>query len=66
MQIEQLQKEMIAAMKAKDKPRKDAISFLVSVKKAAIDEGCRDENRLIPVRQKEQIYLRNISSVMTL
>ena len=30
MQIEQLQKEMIAAMKAKDKPRKDAISSLVS------------------------------------
>ena len=44
MQIEQLKKEMIAAMKAKDKPRKDAISSLVSaVKKAAIDEGCRDD-----------------------
>nr|WP_330420357.1 hypothetical protein [Roseburia sp. AF25-25LB] len=40
MQIEQLQKEMIAAMKAKDKPRKDAISSLVSaVKKTAIDEA---------------------------
>lgn len=44
MQIEQLQKEMIAAMKAKDKPRKDVISSLVSaVKKTAIDEGCRDD-----------------------
>lgn len=44
MQIEQLQKEMIAAMKAKDKLRKDAISSLVSaVKKTAIDEGCRDD-----------------------
>ena len=44
MQIEQLQKEMIAAMKAKDKPRKDAISSLVpAVKKTAIDEGCRDD-----------------------
>lgn len=44
MQIEQLQKEMIAAMKAKDKPRKDAISSLVSAaKKTAIDEGCRDD-----------------------
>ena len=44
MQIEQLQKEMIAAMKAKDKPRKYAISSLVSaVKKTAIDEGCRDD-----------------------
>lgn len=44
MQMEQLQKDMIAAMKAKDKPRKEAISSLVSaVKKAAIDEGCRDD-----------------------
>lgn len=43
MQLEQLQKDMITAMKAKDKPRKDAISSLVSaVKKAAIDENCRD------------------------
>lgn len=44
MQFETLQKDMIAAMKAKDKPRKEAISNLVSaVKKAAIDEGCRDD-----------------------
>ena len=44
MEIEQLQKDMIAAMKAKDKPRKEAISSLVSaVKKAAIDQGCRDD-----------------------
>lgn len=44
MQFEQLQKDMIAAMKAKDKDRKDAISSLVSaVKKVAIDEGCREE-----------------------
>lgn len=44
MQMEQLQKDMIAAMKAKDKPRKEAISSLVSaVKKTAIDEGCRDD-----------------------
>ncbi len=44
MQMEQLQKDMIAAMKAKDKVRKDAISALVSaVKKLAIDEGCRDD-----------------------
>ena len=43
MKMEQLQKDMIAAMKAKDKVRKDAISSLVSaVKKVAIDEGCRD------------------------
>lgn len=44
MQMEQLQKDMIAAMKARDKERKDAISSLVSaVKKAAIDEGCRED-----------------------
>ena len=44
MQMEQLQKDMIAAMKARDKARKDAISSVISaVKKAAIDEGCRDD-----------------------
>lgn len=43
MEFTTLQKDMIAAMKAKDKERKDAISSLVSAaKKAAIDEGCRD------------------------
>lgn len=43
MQFEKLQKDMIAAMKAKDKTRKDAVSSLISaVKKAAIDKGCRD------------------------
>lgn len=43
MQMEQLQKDMVAAMKAHDKVRKDAISSLISaVKKIAIDEGCRD------------------------
>lgn len=44
MQMEQLQKDMIAAMKARDKVRKDALSTLVSaVRKLAIDEGCRDD-----------------------
>lgn len=43
MQFEQLQKDMIAAMKAKDKDRKEAISSLISAaKKVAIDEGTRD------------------------
>ncbi len=43
MQMEQLQKDMVAAMKAHDKVRKEAISSLISaVKKIAIDEGCRD------------------------
>ncbi len=44
MKLEQLQKEMIAAMKAKDKARKDAISNLVAaVKMAGINSGNRDE-----------------------
>ena len=43
MQFETLQKDMIAAMKAKDKVRKEAISSLISaVKKTAFDEGTRD------------------------
>lgn len=44
MQLEDLRKEMVTAMKAKDKVRKETISSLVSaVKKLAIDEGCREE-----------------------
>ena len=43
MTLETLQKEMIAAMKAKDKPRKESISVLVSAaKKVAIDSGERE------------------------
>lgn len=43
MQLEQLQKEMVTAMKMRDKVRKDSISTLISaVKKAAIDAGVRD------------------------
>ena len=43
MQLAILQKDMIAAMKNRDKERKDAIATLVSaVKKVAIDEGCRE------------------------
>lgn len=43
MELATLQKDMIEAMKAKDKPRKEAIASLVSaVKKAGIDAGCRE------------------------
>ncbi len=46
MEFETLQKDMVAAMKARDKVRKDGISSLISaVKKAAIDQGCRDDIR---------------------
>ena len=44
MQFKTLQQAMIAAMKAREKERKEAISVLVSAaKKLAIDEGCRDD-----------------------
>ena len=40
MELEVLRKDMVAAMKAKDKVTKDAVSSLISaVKKVAIDEG---------------------------
>ena len=43
MTLETLQKEMIAAMKNKDKLRKETISSLIgAIKKMAIDERCRD------------------------
>lgn len=60
MQIETLQKDMIAAMKAKDKSRKDAISALVSaVKKAAIDAGCRDD---IKEELVDQVILKELKT----
>ena len=43
MTLEILQKEMIEAMKDRNKPRKETISSLVgAVKKTAIDERCKD------------------------
>ena len=60
MNIETLRKDMIAAMKAKDKGRKDAISSLVSaVKKAAIDEGCRDD---IPEELADRVILKELKT----
>lgn len=61
MTFEQLQKDMIAAMKARDKVRKDAISALVSAaKKVGIDEGCRDN---IPEELVDRVILKEIKSV---
>lgn len=60
MNIETLRKDMVAAMKAKDKGRKDAISSLVSaVKKAAIDEGCRDD---IPEELADRVILKELKT----
>ena len=61
MTIEKLQKDMIAAMKARDKERKDSISSLVSaVKKVGIDNGCRDN---IPEDIVDSVILKEIKSV---
>ena len=44
MEFKKLQSDMVAAMKARDKARKDTISSLISaVKKLAIDVGKRDD-----------------------
>lgn len=61
MEFTKLQKDMVAAMKARDKVRKDAISSVISaVKKAAIDEGCRDniEDALV-----DRVILKELKSV---
>ena len=58
MTLEMLSKEMVTAMKNKDKLRKDTISALIgAVKKAGIDKGCRDnipETLVTEVILKEQ------------
>ena len=60
MDIKTLQKDMVAAMKAKDKGRKDAISALVSaVKKVAIDEGCRED---IPESLVDRVILKELKT----
>lgn len=61
MQLEQLQKDMVAAMKARDKARKDSISALISaVKKVAIDEGCRED---IPEELVNRVILKELKTV---
>lgn len=60
MNIKTLQSDMIAVMKAKEKGRKDAISALVSaVKKAAIDEGCRED---IPDSLVDRVILKELKT----
>ena len=61
MQFEFLQKEMIAAMKAKDKLKKDAVSSLIAaVKRVAIDEGVRDN---IPEELVDRVILKEVKSL---
>ena len=61
MKFEELQKEMIAAMKAKDKIKKDALSSLIAaVKKAAIDDGVREN---IPEELVDRVILKEVKSL---
>ena len=61
MDMQTLQKDMVAAMKAREKARKDAISSLISaVKKVAIDEGCRDD---IKEDLVDRVILKELKSV---
>ena len=61
MQLETLQKDMIAAMKAKDKERKDSISSLIgAIKKVAIDEKVREN---IPEELVDRVILKEMKSV---
>ena len=61
MEFTKLQKDMVVAMKARDKVRKDAISSVISaVKKVAIDEGCRDN---IDDALVDRVILKELKSV---
>ena len=60
MELEQLRKDMVAAMKAGDKARKASISNLVAaVKKAAIDEGCRED---VPEALVDKVILKELKT----
>lgn len=60
MDMKTLQQAMIAAMKAKEKERKDVISGLIAaVKKVAIDEGCRDD---IPESMVDSVILKEFKT----
>ncbi len=61
MEFEALHKEMVAAMKARDKERKEAISSVIqAVKKVAIDEGHRDD---ISEELVNRVILKELKSV---
>ena len=61
MQLEKLQKDMMEAMKAHDKERKESISVLYSAaKKSGIDNGCRDN---VPEEMVDQAILKELKSV---
>ena len=60
MELKALQAEMIAALKAGQKEKKESISQLIAaVKKMAIDAGCRDD---IPEEMVTQAILKEVKS----
>lgn len=60
MKFEQLRKDMVAAMKAKDKERKEGISVLIgAIKKVAIDAGNREQ---IPDEMVDAVILKELKS----
>ncbi len=61
MKFEILQKDMITAMKERNKSRKDSISSLISaIKKVAIDTGNRDN---ITDELADQVILKEVKTV---
>lgn len=61
MQFETLQKDMVTAMKERNKSRKDSISSLISaIKKVAIDEGQRDN---ITEELIDRVILKELKTV---
>ena len=60
MTFEKLHADMVAAMKAHDKERKGVISTLIAdVKKAAIDQGSRED---IPEELVDQVILKSLKT----
>lgn len=61
MEFAKLQSEMVAALKAGNKERKESISLLIAaIKKAAIDGGFRDD---IKADFVDQVLLKELKSV---
>lgn len=61
MELTKLQKDMMEAMKAKDKARKESISVLYSAaKKLGIDAGCRDN---VPEEMVDQAIMKELKSL---
>ena len=61
MTIEKLQKEMITAMKAGDRVRKEILSGVIAnIKKAAIDKRCKDN---IPESLVDEVLIKEKKTV---